>query len=314
MQWHGCGNIICKYKKSKAKKMKQILLLMFLALLPLQDASARQCPRCHGSGWQVTIPDVSHYGVEKNKKRCPVCGDMVFSGHRDQCTVCGGSGNIDDRVQSDGNSAAEAAADRGREFLMQNLTADEYSYLQSVLQSMFLAKTVWDDCNVCNGTGKCPQCGGYQNFSIDADVSTLCRLCGGAGLCIRCDGRGFLNKRIELMYSDAERQRMAANCGVINSLAQKRSAMGVSPDDPNGPCLDVDDDGMFYIRERASGDGQGYADSDGDGSYGDSYPSEYTSKRGNEVGVFVIIAGVVLLAIIVACIMKKKSSKKRLQE
>lgn len=295
--------------------MKQILLLLFLVLLPLQDACARQCPRCHGSGWQVTIPDVGHYGVEKHKRRCPVCGDMVFSGHRDQCTVCGGSGNLDDRVQSGGNSAAEVAADKGRDFLMQNLTVDEYYYLQSVLQSMFLAKTVWDDCNVCNGTGKCPQCGGYQNFSIDADVSTLCRLCGGGGLCIRCDGKGFLNKRIEPMYSDAERQRMAANCGVINSLAQKRNAMGVSPDDPNGPCLDVDDDGMFFIKEQASDGGQGYADGDGGGSYGDSSSSsEYTSSGGNGGTVFVIVAGMVLLVIIVVCIRKKKSSSKSPQK
>lgn len=262
----------------------------------------------------MTIPDVGHYGVEKNKKRCPVCGDMVFSGHRDQCTVCGGSGNLDDRVQSDGNSAAEAAADKGRNFLMQNPTADEYSYMQSILQSMFLAKTVWDDCNVCNGTGKCPQCGGYQNFSIDADVSTLCRLCGGGGLCIRCDGKGFLNKRVEPLYSDAERQRMATNCGVINSLAQKRSAMGVSPDDPNGPCLDVDDDGMFFIREGGAGGTQGNA-CDEDGSYGGYSSSRYASGRGNGgAALFVMAAGAVVLVIIVLCIMKKKSAKKRKQE
>lgn len=261
---------------------------------------------------QVTIPDVGHYGVEKHKRRCPVCGDMVFSGHRDQCTVCGGSGDIGDRIRSDANNASKTAADQGRDFLMQNLTVDEYSYLQSLIQSMFLTKYVWDDCNVCNGSGKCPQCGGYQNLSIDADVTTLCRLCGGGGLCIRCSGKGFFNERSEPLYSDSKRKKIAENCGVINSLAQKRCAMGISPDDPNSPYLDIDDDGVFHIMERGASSTQGDADYSQDNSYYDDTSYEHQHTNHNSIlNVALTIAGILLFVILIIWAKKKISSRRR---
>ena len=76
-------------------------------------ADTKQCPKCHGSGWQVTIPDVGHYGVERHKQKCPVCGDMVFSGHRDKCTMCGGSGGVDDGRRSSRRDDADSRAAEG---------------------------------------------------------------------------------------------------------------------------------------------------------------------------------------------------------
>ena len=54
-----------------------------------------------------------------------------------------------DRSGSDGGGAVETAADKGRSFLMSNLTLDEYNMLQQMMKAMFMTKTVYDTCNVC---------------------------------------------------------------------------------------------------------------------------------------------------------------------
>lgn len=35
-----------------------VVNVMFLLNVIADD---KQCPKCHGSGWQLTIPDVGHY-------------------------------------------------------------------------------------------------------------------------------------------------------------------------------------------------------------------------------------------------------------
>ena len=48
---------------------RMILFVVSNVLLLLNVmADDKQCPKCHGSGWQVTIPGVGHFGVEKKNK------------------------------------------------------------------------------------------------------------------------------------------------------------------------------------------------------------------------------------------------------
>lgn len=279
-----------------------VMLLLALTFIFSFDALADTCPRCKGSRWQTTIPEVGHYGVERSKQKCPVCGKMVFSGHQDPCTVCGGTGNLPGHVKYDENRASERAADAGRDLLMSNLTVDEYEQLNALLATLFLTKTVYDTCNVCHGSKVCPQCGGYQNFSIDADITTLCRLCGGGGLCVRCQGQGILSERTELLLSDAEREQVSKNCGVINSLALLRNQRGIPRDQPGGPHIEVDEYGNYFIQEGSSG---GSSSSDGSGNSGNydngnGFSSSYSSPRSSNLplqiafilGCAILFAGV----------------------
>lgn len=274
------------------------MLLALTFIFPF-DALADICPRCHGSRWQTTIPEVGHYGVERSKQKCPVCGKMVPSGHQDPCTVCGGTGNLPDHVKYDENRASERAADAGRDLLMSNLTVDEYEQLNALLSTLFLTKTVYDTCNVCHGSKVCPQCGGYQNFSVDADITTLCRLCGGGGLCVRCQGQGILSERTELLLSDAEREQVSKNCGVINSLALLRNQRGIPRDQPGGPHIEVDEYGNYFIQEGSSG---GSSSSDGSGNSGNydngnGFSSSYSSARSSNLPLQIaFILGCTILA------------------
>lgn len=279
-----------------------VVWLTGMMLFP-ETLMARDCPRCHGSGRQLTIPDVGHYGVERHKRKCPVCGQMVFSGHRDPCTVCGGSGSVDDRMVSRSHSAGDRREMEGIEFYMRNLTSDEYELRQQLLSSLFLQKFVVDTCDVCHGSRNCTMCGGFQSFTFDADPSTLCRMCGGTGQCIKCRGQGTLGSRYEMLYSDAERERIARNCGVINELAQLRDQRNISPGDENSPYIDIDDNGNYFIQERFSGgrdertsydDGRTYdSDADDDSGY---RPYRSRSSRSSHTGMIAGIVGGTLVA------------------
>lgn len=52
----------------RAKAQYALFLLAFFAFALEMHADDKQCPKCHGSGWQVTIPAVGHYGVEKRSR------------------------------------------------------------------------------------------------------------------------------------------------------------------------------------------------------------------------------------------------------
>ena len=244
-------------------------LLLAGALLHPLTASGRQCPKCHGSGWQTTIPDVGHYGVERTKRKCPVCGEMVFSGHKDRCTQCGGTGQVGDRGREPGNSVADRRADEGAAFFATHLTVEENAMRQAMMSSLFDTKYVVETCQACGGSGRCRQCGGVQNLSIDADVASLCRVCGGGGLCIACNGQGSTGGRTELAHSQEERDKIARNCGVYTELANLRASRGISPRDPNGPRIGIDSDGNYYIQGGASGGDAGEGGYDaGEGGFG----------------------------------------------
>ena len=271
-------------------------------------AGAKQCPKCHGSGWQVTIPDVGHYGVERHKQKCPVCGDMVFSGHRDKCTMCGGSGGVDDGRRSSRGDDADRRAAEGEVFFVRHLTPGENQMRLALMQSLFATKFVVDTCSVCHGSTLCIQCGGVQNLSIDADITTLCRVCGGSGKCISCGGRGTMNGRTEQANSPEEKERIAHNIKAIVELANLRASKNISPSDPNGPSLGIDGEGNYYLKKGNSSDeGSDYASDEGaDEESSSGFSSHTKSKEGSSP--MTIIA--VILAVIVALFFIRKRKKK----
>lgn len=286
----------------------KLRLFSFVCIMCALDlmAEGRQCPKCHGSGWQVTIPDVSHFGVERQKQKCPVCGEMVFSGHRDKCTMCGGSGSLDNGCRSSRGDDADTRAAEGEVFFVQNLKPEENSMRQALMQSLFATKFVVDTCSVCNGSTLCQQCGGVQNLSIDADITTLCRVCGGSGKCISCGGRGTMNGRTEQANSPEEKERIARNIKAIIELANLRASKNISPSDPNGPSLGIDGDGNYYVKEGiSSAEGGEYAGEDG--SDDTSYSGfSCTSSSNNDSNTITIIAAIVGVIVLLFFIRKRK--------
>lgn len=271
-------------------------------------ADSKQCPKCHGSGWQVTIPNVSHFGVEKHKQKCPVCGKMVFSGHRDRCTKCGGSGSIDDGRRSSRGDYADSKAAEGEAFFVQYLSSEENQMRTTLMQSLFATKIVVDTCSICHGSTLCQQCGGVQNLSIDADITTLCRVCGGDGMCISCRGKGTMNERQEQLYSPAEKDKIAAKIKVLVELANLRCAKNISPSDPNGPSLGIDGDGNYYIQDGIScADGGDYS---GDDNSGDNTDIDILSTSSSHNGSNAIkMIAVIAVVIVVLYFIRKKMKK-----
>lgn len=289
-------------------KVLYALSLMIAVVLSLEvQAEPRQCPKCHGSGWQVTIPDVGHFGVERTKRKCPVCGEMVYSGHRDKCTQCGGSGQIDNGRSSSDNDFAEDRAAEGEAFFVQYLTPEENQNRQNLMQALMATKFVVETCTVCQGSKKCSQCGGVQNLSIDADVTTLCRVCGGSGLCVACNGQGTISEHQELAYSQEERDKIARNCGVYSRLANIRCSNGISPDDPDGPRIAIDSDGNYYIENEHGGDGtEEIASADNDE---DSSMPVFKHSKKNKTKRIMVTFGVIIASLVGAGVYLKRRKR-----
>lgn len=235
---------------AKLYVMKRFIFVMMTALVVFAAAADKQCPKCHGSGRVVTIPEVGHYGVERNKQKCPQCGQMVYSGHSCQCPQCGGTGRVAGRTSSTERegSVSDRAAQQGIDFNTQWLTVHEYSLMQNILNNINNKNRVEDNCTACNGTGKCSQCGGVRTYTWDCDLSQQCRACGGDGFCIACRGKGVTGAHYEDVFSPEEKEKMAHNVQVCNQLAQLRASHNINPDDPAGPSLGIDSDGSYYIQ------------------------------------------------------------------
>ena len=281
-------------------------IVMMFSLNILADS--RQCPKCHGSGWQVTIPDVGHYGVERQKQKCPVCGEMVFSGHRDKCTMCGGSGSLDNGHRSSRGDDADTRAAEGEVFFLRNLTPDENNMRMALIQSLSATKYVVDTCSICHGSTICQQCGGVRNLSIDADITTLCRVCGGSGMCISCGGQGTMNGRSEQAHSPEEKERIARNIKAIIELANLRASKNISPSDPNGPSLGIDGNGDYYVKDGiSSAEGREYAGEDGSGDTSYSgFSCTPPSKKGRNTITIIAVIVVVVFALFFIRKRKKK--------
>ena len=78
--------------------MKRIILLFIIAftalfLGSLHSMAQTKCSHCN-NGYVRPFPKVSGYGTRESKKKCPNCGQWVYSGHVCKCRFCGGTGRI----------------------------------------------------------------------------------------------------------------------------------------------------------------------------------------------------------------------------
>ncbi|MBQ7461637.1 MAG: hypothetical protein IJS63_05200 [Bacteroidaceae bacterium] len=86
------------------------------------------------------------------------------------------------RRQKEIDDYAKAAGDMMDAY---NLTPQEVIAFNDLLKEAMKMVPVYVNCTACGGTGKCKQCGGYMNVSLDGP---LCRICRGSGFCIACNG------------------------------------------------------------------------------------------------------------------------------
>lgn len=68
-------------------------VLIALWLCPLHTQAQSRCPHCN-NGYVRPFPKVSGYGTRESKKKCPNCGQWVYSGHVCKCRYCNGTGRI----------------------------------------------------------------------------------------------------------------------------------------------------------------------------------------------------------------------------
>lgn len=161
--------------------MKRKILLLLVCIFASMQLYADHCPKCKGSGRFVVFPQVSNYGARETRKLCPICRQYVYSGHTEQCDLCGGTGQRNRRV-----SRSETLAQQSTDGLWAYLTPDEYATVMSLFESL-KGHPETQNCLSCQGSGRCKLCGGYVNF--DPDI-TPCLACSGTGKCGACYGSG----------------------------------------------------------------------------------------------------------------------------
>jgi phage FluMu protein Com len=73
-------------------------------------------------------------------------------------------------------------------------------------------------CNVCRGSGKCPQCDGEGKVTIGffSKTEENCHKCGGLGKCTVCNGKGVFTTQ----YRDKLKIR-CPKCGSITEVISK---------------------------------------------------------------------------------------------
>ena len=115
-----------------------------------------------------------------------------------ECKGCNGKGLVPmsasdmARRQKEIDDYAKAA---GALMDTHNLTPQEVIAFNDLLKEAMKMVPVYVNCTACGGTGKCKQCGGYMNVSLDGP---LCRICGGSGFCPACGG----NRQIMMGYQE----------------------------------------------------------------------------------------------------------------
>lgn len=155
-------------------------------------------------------------------KTCRVCGGLGHVPGRSDiiCSGCSGTGRQalspyeQRKEQKENDDYAKSANDMMNAY---NLTPEEYFAYEELVKQAMTQVPVYQNCTVCNATGKCKQCGGYMNVSLDGP---LCMVCSGSGICISCQGSG---KHL-LGYQDNpnKAQLIARAKEILNHGSQKR--------------------------------------------------------------------------------------------
>lgn len=160
----------------------------------------------------------------QNLKRCRTCGGFGHIGNV-ECKGCNGKGLVPmsasdmARRQKEIDDYAKAA---GALMDTHNLTPQEVIAFNDLLKEAMKMVPVYVNCTACGGTGKCKQCGGYMNVSLDGP---LCRICGGSGFCPACGG----NRQILMGYQENPNKDLyIKRSKEILEQAKKRAKQGLN--------------------------------------------------------------------------------------
>ncbi|MBQ4064100.1 MAG: hypothetical protein IJC92_07480 [Bacteroidaceae bacterium] len=202
--------------------MKRIFMFfaafLFIVFAGSNEAAAQsKCRVCNGAGKVKTRFTISTYGISNRKVQCNNCGKWVLEGtdHYDPCKSCGGTGYSSRSSVGSGSSGNAAGSE-----WMSYLTPEEAVTVMEMFEAL-KPHTEAVTCSVCNGTGKCRQCGGVQVFDLDA--VGVCWVCQGVGHCITCNGRGTNGVR---SVEPQNKQQILNNIKLYMQLAEKRRREG----------------------------------------------------------------------------------------
>lgn len=185
--------------------------------------------------------------TQASGKTCRVCGGLghAFGNSSIICSGCNGRGTVPDSPEEQRRAAQEREryAESANDIMEQyNLSPEEYFAYEELIKQAMTQVPVYQDCTGCGGTGKCRQCGGYMNVSLD---DALCWVCQGSGFCIACGGTG----RILTGYQDnPNKDQLIQRSKEILNHGGRRPSPNPNPvidddDDYDGGEYDDDDDG-----------------------------------------------------------------------
>ncbi len=200
--------------------MRFAVVVMFMMMFMPSAHAQGYCSTCNNKGYIVVFPQVAHFGVETTKKQCPYCKKWVFSGHTEKCPTCKGDG----RNRPGYNKPKTRADEIGEEAtadLITYLTTAEYNTLQGLYKAL-MPQPVAQNCNSCNGSGKCVLCGGAMTFNFE--LNTACLACGGSGVCAACGGRRT-NGNVQ-MREPQNKEQIIQNIKYYHNLARQRKEAG----------------------------------------------------------------------------------------
>lgn len=208
-------------------------------------------------------------GVEAGGyKTCGACGGLghAFGNSNIRCSGCNGTGRVplsaaeQRREQKEIDNYANSANDMMNAY---NLTPQEFFAYEELIKESMRKVPIYQPCGACNSTGKCRQCGGYMNVSLDGP---LCSVCGGSGICIACRGAGqfkvgeqdnpnkaqLIKRAKEILDNGARRKSQGQNAfghvnnpGNVSAHSSGRNALSGYDDED-------DDDNDFSGRKKDS--------------------------------------------------------------
>lgn len=259
--------------------LRKIILTLFSFVVVAVTAAA-DCPRCHGSGRVVAVPEVSSYGVSNRKVECPYCHRKVLPGHRCECPVCHGTGNASGSVRHSSSSSNDADPSR------MGLTTEEYLEVQQLTSQLMQKYTYYEDCTPCGGTGVCPTC---RN-----GINPICP-CNGTLKCYACNGTGHDPTPRYRGVDDETKARLEARIREITARGEQRLR------EQQGYNADEDDDSPRSDSYDADERSPRSSSTSSSGSYSStaytpsSHHSKWRSFRRCLIGIAVYGALIALL-------------------
>lgn len=256
------------------KRTLFFLLMMSISIAIVAQSGTKQCPSCMGTGHPF--------------------------GHSEMtCSRCGGSGRIARsasemrREARDNERYANSANDLMQQF---NLSPQEFFAYEELIKQAMTQVPVYQDCTGCGGTGRCKQCGGVMNVSLDGP---LCRICGGSGMCIGCNGLGKL--KIGMQENPNKQQLIQRANEILHSHenSPSSSSPGISPstslDESSSPTSSYEGEiSNGVISEGISSSGQVVS--------GAPNPTQSSSESSEPPALFLFFMGFCVAGLLTALV------------